>query len=55
MELNEYCDFFLKRQYNFNYDTYAIPDFLNGYIHLYWIEPQNFSSNNKCMGRCSIE
>jgi hypothetical protein len=44
-----------KDKKNFNYNAYVNTNLSNGYIHLYWIEPLTFTSNDKCMGRCSIE
>jgi len=38
-----------------NYIATVISNRLNGYIHLYWTGPPTFDSNDKCMGRCSIE
>lgn len=38
-----------------NYIATIISNLLNGYIHLYWTGPLTFTSNDKCMGTCSIE
>ena len=38
-----------------NYIATVISNLSNGYIHLYWTGPPNFTSNGKCTGRCSIE
>jgi len=38
-----------------NYIGTIISNCLNGYIHLYWTGPPTFTSNGRCMGRCSIE
>ena len=38
-----------------NYIAPVISNLLNGYIHLYLTGPPTFTSNSKCMGRCSIE
>jgi hypothetical protein len=44
-----------KPKKNFNYNTCIIPNLSNGYIHLYWIGPQTFASNGKCIGKCLNE
>jgi len=38
-----------------NYIVTVISNRSNGYIHLYWTGPPTFASNDRCMGRCSIE
>jgi len=38
-----------------NYIATVISNRSNGYIYLYWTGPPTFSSNGRCMGRCSIE
>jgi hypothetical protein len=41
-------------KYIFNYNACVIFNISNGYIHLYWTKPLNFTSYDKCMGRCFI-
>ena len=38
-----------------NYIATVISNLSNEYIHLYWTGPPIFTSNGKCMGKCSIE
>ena len=38
-----------------NYIATVISNRSNGYIHLYWTGPPAFASNDRCIGRCSIE